>query len=207
MEPCRGRRGVQADEARDLTQGLLTSLLERRDFERFSPERGRFRAFLLASLQHLLANEAARRRTLKRGGGTTILPLTTDDAEERYRHEPVEIESPERLYERRWALTVIDRVMSELRDEWVRCAREGVRGAVGRQRGDRGVIDPETCPRRCRHPSTQMARRERTTRSPLQIPLECECAAFISELDRHVDLPWPILGGVTALPVVVRMEP
>ena len=82
------RRGASADDARDLTQGFLTSLLERRDFEHLRQERGRFRAFLLASLQHFLANDAARRRTQKRGGGMTLLPLAFDDAEGRYRFEP-----------------------------------------------------------------------------------------------------------------------
>jgi DNA-directed RNA polymerase specialized sigma24 family protein len=112
------RRGVSPDDARDLTQGFLTSLLERSDFERLHPDRGRFRAFLLASLKHFLANDAARTRALKRGGGLTILPLALDGAEGKYGHEPIEADTPERLYERRWALTVIDRVMSELHGEW-----------------------------------------------------------------------------------------
>jgi RNA polymerase sigma-70 factor (ECF subfamily) len=118
------RRGTSADDARDLTQGFLTSLLERRDFERVRQERGRFRAFLLASLQHFLANDAARERAQKRGGGVTVLPLTPDEAEGRYRIEPQESTTPETLYERRWALTVIDRVLAELRGEWEADRRE-----------------------------------------------------------------------------------
>lgn len=112
------RRGASADDARDLTQGFFTSLLERRDFEHLRQERGRFRAFLLASLQHFLANDAARRRTQKRGGNITFLPLAFDEAEGRYRIEPAEPTTPETLYERRWALTVIDRVLNELRRQW-----------------------------------------------------------------------------------------
>jgi len=112
------RRGTNPDDARDLTQGFLLSLLERRDFEHLRQERGRFRAFLLASLQHFLANDAVRRRTQKRGGGATILPLAFDDAEGRYLVEPAESTTPETLYERRWALTVIDRVLNDLRSEW-----------------------------------------------------------------------------------------
>lgn len=112
------RRGTNAEDARDLTQGFLTSLLERRDFEDLHQERGRFRAFLLASLQHFLSNDAARRRAQKRGGGITLLPLAFDDAEGRYRIEPEESATPETLYERRWALTVIDRVLGQLRHEW-----------------------------------------------------------------------------------------
>jgi RNA polymerase sigma-70 factor (ECF subfamily) len=112
------RRGIAPDDARDLTQGFLMSLLERRDFENLRPERGRFRAFLLASLKHFLVNDAVRRQTLKRGGGAVVVPLTFDDAEARYRVEPADIETPETLYERRWALTVIDRVLADLRREW-----------------------------------------------------------------------------------------
>jgi RNA polymerase sigma-70 factor (ECF subfamily) len=112
------RRGTSPDDARDLTQGFLTSLLERRDFEHVRQERGRFRAFLLASLQHYLSNDFAQRRALKRGGGITFLPLAFDEAEGRYRIEPEESTTPETLYERRWALTVIDRVLGQLRREW-----------------------------------------------------------------------------------------
>jgi len=111
------RWGARPDEARDLTQGFLTSLLERRDFKGLSQERGRFRAFLLASLRHFLAKDAAKRRSQKRGGGAATVPLQSEDAEHRYLVEPVDSATPERLYERRWALTVIDRVLVGLRRE------------------------------------------------------------------------------------------
>jgi DNA-directed RNA polymerase specialized sigma24 family protein len=111
-------RGNSADDARDLTQGFLTSLLERRDFERVDQAHGRFRAFLLASLQHFLANDAARRRTQKRGSGVTLVPLDLDTAEGRYRIEPQDTATPETLYERRWALLVIERVLARLRRDW-----------------------------------------------------------------------------------------
>jgi RNA polymerase sigma-70 factor (ECF subfamily) len=121
------RRGADADDARDLTQGFLTSLLERRDFGRLRPDRGRFRAFLLASLKHFLSNDAARQRALKRGGGVVPLPLVFDDAfdnaEQRYRIEPIESATPETLYERRWAFMLIERVLSQLRQEWERKGR------------------------------------------------------------------------------------
>lgn len=118
------RRGTSAEDARDLTQGFLASLLERRDFEHVRQERGRFRSFLLASLRHYLSNDVAHRRALKRGGGITFLPLAFDEAEGRYRIEPEESTTPETLYERRWALTVIERVLSQLRREWEAAGRE-----------------------------------------------------------------------------------
>jgi len=112
------RHGASADDARDLTQGFFASLLSRDDFAGLRQDRGRFRAFLLASIKHFLANDAERRKAQKRGSGTLPLSLTLDDAEGRYRVEPVEAATPESLYERRWALTVIDRVLDRLRQEW-----------------------------------------------------------------------------------------
>jgi RNA polymerase sigma factor (sigma-70 family) len=109
------RWGADRDAARDLTQAFLTSLLERRDFEHVRPERGRFRTFLLAALKHFLLNEAARDRTLKRGGRVATVPLAFDEAEGRYQFEPADATTPETLYERRWALTVIERVIARLR--------------------------------------------------------------------------------------------
>ena len=120
------RRGATPDDARDLTQAFFTSLLARRSFDDLTPERGRLRAFLLASLKHFLANEAARARAQKRGGGLNVAPLVTDadEAEGHYQREPVESSTPETLYERRWALTVIERVLEELRGRWKADGRE-----------------------------------------------------------------------------------
>lgn len=112
------RGGATPDDARDLTQGFFTSLIERRDFESLQKERGRFRAFLLASLQHYIANDYARRKTLKRGGGVLPLSLEFDDAEGRYQFEPLEKETPQTLFERRWALTVIEKALANVRKEW-----------------------------------------------------------------------------------------
>jgi len=118
------RRGRSADDARDLVQAFFLSLLERRDFGRVSPDRGRFRAFLLASMKHFLANDLARRQTLKRGGGADLRELSFDHAEDRYAREPAESVTPEVLYERRWALTVIEQVLAALRQEWREQGRE-----------------------------------------------------------------------------------
>ena len=117
------RRGANADDARDLTQGFIAALIERRDFASLRQERGRFRAFLLASLRHFLANDATRRGAQKRGGGAALVPLVFDAAEDRYRGEPVESATPETLYERRWALTVIERVLAHLREGWAEAGK------------------------------------------------------------------------------------
>jgi RNA polymerase sigma-70 factor (ECF subfamily) len=110
------RRGLDPEDARDLTQGFLTSLIERQDFEGLRQERGRFRAFLLASLKHYLSNWSARERTQKRGGGRRMVPL--ENAEGQYVVEPTDHATPETLFERRWALTVVDGLLADLRAQW-----------------------------------------------------------------------------------------
>ncbi len=111
------RRGYAPEDAQDQTQAFFTSLIERRDFDDVNRERGRFRAFLLASLQHFLANDADRRHAQKRGGGQPLLSLSLEDAEGRYQFEPAEPLTPETIFDRRWALTVIERVLDELRKD------------------------------------------------------------------------------------------
>ena len=91
------RRGLDPEDARDLTQGFLTSLIERQDFEGLRQDRGRFRAFLLASLKHYLSNWSARERTQKRGGGWQMVPL--ENAEGLYVVEPVNHATPETLFQ------------------------------------------------------------------------------------------------------------
>lgn len=118
------RHGRPADDARDVVQAFFVSLLERRDFKGLDRERGRFRAFLLASMKHFLANDFARRRALKRGGDANVRELSFDGAEDRYAREPTDPMTPEMLYERRWALTVIDQVLVTLRMEWRQHGRE-----------------------------------------------------------------------------------
>jgi RNA polymerase sigma-70 factor (ECF subfamily) len=117
------RWGADADAARDLTQAFFVSILERRDIEQVRPERGRFRTFLLASLKHFLLNEAARERAAKRGGGVLPMPLAFDEAEDRYAFEPVDAATPESLYERRWALTLVERVIAAVQARWQQAGR------------------------------------------------------------------------------------
>lgn len=110
------RDGHGADDARDLVQGFLASLIARDDLARVAPEGGRFRSWLLAGLRHFASNERARERAQKRGGG--VPPLSLDAlvgaAEERYAVEPADGETPERLYERRFALAVLEAALDRL---------------------------------------------------------------------------------------------
>ena len=111
------RHGHEAEDARDLTQGFFTKLIESDAVAAASPTRGRFRSFLLASVRNFLANEWDKAQALKRGGGIPDLPLTMASAEDRYCVEPSDGLTPERLFERAWAITLIDGAMERLKAE------------------------------------------------------------------------------------------
>jgi len=116
------RRGYPADQAQDLTQEFFVRVLEGRYLGRADPDKGRFRSFMLTSLKFFLADEADRNRAQKRGGGA-VLSLEMTSGEERYQRELAHHETPERIFERRWALSVLDAVMDRLRDEFVQHGR------------------------------------------------------------------------------------
>lgn len=113
------RQGSGPDEAEDLTQGFFERFLGRNYLGDLTPGMGRFRSFLLASLKHYMANEWDRTQARKRGGGAVSFSIDEQEAESRYHFEPVDPMTPESLYERRWALTVLDRVLARLRGEFV----------------------------------------------------------------------------------------
>jgi RNA polymerase sigma factor (sigma-70 family) len=116
------RRGYPPDQAQDLTQQFFMRVLEGRYLDRADPEKGRFRSFILSSLKYFVADEEDRQRAHKRGGGM-LVSLEFSSGEERYQREPAHDETPERIFERRWALSVLDRVVEKLRDEFVQHGR------------------------------------------------------------------------------------
>jgi RNA polymerase sigma-70 factor (ECF subfamily) len=113
------RQGHDTHAAEDVTQEFFARLLEKNDLATASPERGRFRSFLLGALKHFLANDWRERRTQKRGGGQFIFSIDAADPEDRYRLEPADHATPEVMFERRWALTVLNRVIERLRAEFI----------------------------------------------------------------------------------------
>ena len=117
------RSGYSADEAQDLAQDFIVRLLSGRYVNHADREKGCFRAFLLSSLKFFLADCRDRNRAQKRGGGATLLPFEISDGEELYRREPSHAETPERVYERRWARALLDRVLNRLRDEFIQHGR------------------------------------------------------------------------------------
>lgn len=118
------RRGCSVEEAEDVVQGFFADLLERDDLQKLAPERGRFRAFLLASLKHFLSNERDRARTLKRGGGRALIPLDVGALESRSGLAGHQGGSPEAQFDREWALTLLERVREQLRHESAAAGRE-----------------------------------------------------------------------------------
>lgn len=117
------RVGGDPERAKDLTQGYLTVLLEKGYLGDVRPSTGRFRTFLLASFKHYLANEHDRERALKRGGGFTLCSLDAQIAMGRDPVAPGEA-SPEAVFERRWATTVVDRALARLRREEAQSGKE-----------------------------------------------------------------------------------
>jgi DNA-directed RNA polymerase specialized sigma24 family protein len=118
------RRGTGPHEAEDLTQAFFAHLLEKETLKKADRRKGKFRSFLLSSLTNFLTNEWDKRQTLKRGGRCQIICLDEASADELYRHEPVETLTPEKLFDRRWALLVVEGVFTRLRQEYAAAGKE-----------------------------------------------------------------------------------
>ncbi len=112
------RNGVPPHDAEDLTQSFFTFLLEKDAIARADRERGRFRSFLLTAFKNFHANERASQSATKRGGGRVIVSLDELQAENRFQHEPHTGLTPERLYDQKWALSLLEQVMNALRLEY-----------------------------------------------------------------------------------------
>jgi RNA polymerase sigma-70 factor (ECF subfamily) len=112
------RQGVGPEEAKDLTQGFFALLLERRDFDAVRKEKGRLRSYLLTSLKHFLTNERNRAMAIKRGAGQRLIPLEDLAERERVGFEPSDTLAADQIYQRRWALSVLDQVLARLGNEY-----------------------------------------------------------------------------------------
>jgi RNA polymerase sigma-70 factor (ECF subfamily) len=111
------RRGHSPHDAEDLTQAFFARLLSRRTVAKADPARGRFRSFMLASLDHFLADERDKACAHKRGGGLPVVSIDAAAAEQRLGHEPVDSRAPDREFDRAWALALLETVVSRLRAE------------------------------------------------------------------------------------------
>lgn len=112
------RTGRNAHDAEDLTQEFFQRVLAANDFGKVDQEKGRLRSYLLGALKNFLAYDHRRKNALKRGGGTLLLSFDADEAEERYAKEPGEDAAPDQVFDRRWAMTVLDHAMNELEADY-----------------------------------------------------------------------------------------
>lgn len=117
------RQGEDEESAKDLTQGFFARLLEKHYLAQVRREKGKFRSFLLASLKHFLADERDKARAQKRGGGQKLVPLDDSTGEERYRLEPVDTLDAEKLFERRWAFTLLEQARARLKEEYEKAGK------------------------------------------------------------------------------------
>jgi len=112
------RQGQTPEDAQDLTQEFFVRLLKRNFFALADPDKGRFRSFLLSALKFFLADQRDKAQAEKRGGGRTNVSLDDEGAEERYRQEPATDLTPERIFDRRWAVALLDQALRRLRAEF-----------------------------------------------------------------------------------------
>jgi DNA-directed RNA polymerase specialized sigma24 family protein len=111
-------------DAEDLTQMLFQHLVADESLQQVRQERGRLRNFLIGTLKRLLSDHARHEKAAKRGGGAMMLSLDEMDAESRYTHEPKDLQDPERLYDRAWAMQLIESVRNALRDSFLKTGRK-----------------------------------------------------------------------------------
>lgn len=114
------RAGHSPPDAEDLTQEFFARLLEHNWIAHADRHKGRFRSFLLMAMKRFLAKEWAKARTLKRGGGVRFVPLQFETAETRYLREPADTSTPEEVFEKQWALTLLESVLNQVREDYAR---------------------------------------------------------------------------------------
>jgi RNA polymerase sigma factor (sigma-70 family) len=135
------RQGCTPDDACDLTQQFFLRLMEKDFLGDVARSKGKFRSFLLVALKHFLSKERARARAIKRGGRRAILSLDVLSAEARFRSEPEDNATPEKLFERRWAICLLDKVFARLAAEYEKAGKralfDGLQGCLA---GDRSGL-------------------------------------------------------------------
>src|SRR5437588_2450255 len=122
------RRGYEEHEAQDLTQSFFARLLEKDYLRAVDRKKGKFRSFLLAALEHFLANEWRRAHAQKRGGSINFISLDDTSAEQQYAQVSAATLSPEKLFEQQWAMTLLEHVLARLREEFVAAGKGSLFG-------------------------------------------------------------------------------
>jgi DNA-directed RNA polymerase specialized sigma24 family protein len=112
------RRGYNADDGRDLTQGFFLFILDRKALQRATPTKGKFRSFLLGSLKNYLSNVYQHENAIKRGGKIDFVSVDFSDGEDRYSREPADLLTPEKIFDANWAVTLLAQAIERLKDEY-----------------------------------------------------------------------------------------
>jgi RNA polymerase sigma factor (sigma-70 family) len=186
------RRGHSQEDAQDLTQEFFARLLGKKYLKLATQERGRFRSFLLKSLQHFLVNEWVRGQAQKRGGGQKILSLDEDGAERAYQQDPAVQIAPESLYDKRWAMTLLEQAMERLGESYAATGKRELfdqlkgllltesSGETYRQLGGQLGLSEDAVKvavHRLRHRFREMVRAEisQTVATPAEVDEELRC--------------------------------
>jgi RNA polymerase sigma-70 factor (ECF subfamily) len=120
------KRGHSPEQAQDLTQDFFAGFLEKNYVAKAARDRGRFRVFMMSSVQNFLYNQHDRAQAQKRGGGRALLSLDYEDAEQRYQVEPVEESDPATIFEQQWAATLLETTLNRMREEFSAEGRAGL---------------------------------------------------------------------------------
>ena len=120
------RRGYNPDDARDLTQGFFLFILGRKALQRATPEKGKFRSFLLGSLKNYLSNVYQHENAIKRGGKIDFVPVDFSDGEDRYSREPADSLTPEKIFDANWAMTLLGQAIERLKEEYSAQGKEEI---------------------------------------------------------------------------------
>ena len=123
-------RGHSSHDAQDLTQEFFAQFLERQAVAAANPERGRFRSFILTAMNHFLISEWTKARAQKRGGGQQVISMDLEAAEERLHLEPADQATPDKIFEKQWALTLLNEVLNRLEEEYRREGKDKLFAAL-----------------------------------------------------------------------------
>ena len=190
-------RGHSVEDAQDLTQAFFAHLLENQRFASANPARGKFRNFLLTALDHFLVNEWHRLRAEKRGGGQFLISLDQNAVEHRYSAEPATQETPDRLFEKRWAATLLEKVLADLGQECRAMGKHDFFAAA------KGILWGDQDPVSCAELAAQCGITESATKSAIHRLRGRYRALLRTEVARTVSTPEEIDGELRDLIAVL----
>ena len=192
------RRGYQRDKAEDLTQGFFTQLLEKDYIKTARRDRGRFRSFLLTSVKNYVADDWDRDQAQKRGGGRSFIPLDFDNAEALF-PQPTRPVTPDSIFERRWALTLLEQVFEQMREEMVQMGNEERFSHLS------GFLTGEETGMRCKEVAADLRMNETAVRVAIHRMRKRFGELLRSEIARTIDDPKEVNDEIRYLLAVIDL--